>query len=80
MENLDREASDSESMRLILSARQAIMDLSRPGDGLRSMSPGEESPDFTERNALGNQGRGDPTESAAETKPPAGPAKVSGQG
>lgn len=28
---------------------------------------GEESPDFAEHGALGNGGRGDPTESATET-------------
>ncbi len=35
-----------------------------PGDGSRK---GEESPDFAEHGALGNGGRGDPTESATET-------------
>ena len=35
-----------------------------PGDGSRE---GEESPDFIEHGALGNGGRGDPTESATET-------------
>lgn len=42
-------------------------DLSWPGDGSLRV---EESPDFAERDALGNGGRGDPTESATETKPP----------
>ena len=50
------------------------MDHNRGGVGrvtaFGSQTPREESPDFTGHGASGNRGRGDPTESATENKPP----------